>query len=126
VIVTKYRKNIFNDGIFSHLDIKLAEVTQHYPLIRFKTVNHDQNHLHLLVSIPPTMSVGKVVGIIKQNTAREMKKKFPFVKEVYWGTASIWSEGYFVTTVGMNETMITDYIEHQGKKDSGQILLGFA
>jgi putative transposase len=126
VIVTKYRKNIFNDGIFSYLDIKLAEITQHYPLIRFKTVNHDQNHLHLLVSIPPTMTVGKVVGIIKQNTAREMKKKFPFVKEVYWGTESIWSEGYFVTTVGMNETMIKDYIKHQGKKDSGQIRLGFA
>lgn len=125
VMVTKYRRNIFNDGIFSYLDMKLADITQHYPLIRLKTVNHDQNHLHLLVSIPPTMSVRKVVGLIKQNTAREMKKKFPFVKEVYWGTESIWSEGYFVTTVGMNETIIKHYIENQGKKDSGQILLGF-
>ena len=125
VIVTKYRKNIFNEGIFTYIDIKLAEITEHYPLIRFKQVNHDKNHLHLLLSIPPTMPVGKVVGLIKQNTAREMKKKFPFVKKVYWGTESIWSEGYFVTTIGMDEKLIKKYIESQGQKDSGQIRLGF-
>lgn len=125
VIVTKYRRNIFNEGIFSYMDTKLAEISEHYPLVRFKEVNHDKNHIHLLVSIPPTMGVGKVVGIIKQNTAREMKKKFPIVKEVYWGTESMWSEGYFVTTVGINEKIIKQYIEEQGKKDSGQIRLGF-
>ena len=61
VIVTKYRKKIFNQGIFSYLDIKLAEITSHYPLIQFIEVNHDIDHIHLLISIPPTMSVGKVV-----------------------------------------------------------------
>jgi len=122
VIVTKYRKKVFNDGIFSYFDIKLAEITSHYPLIRFKEVNHDKNHLHLLISIPPTMTIGKVVGIIKQNTARELKKKFTFLKQVYWGTGSIWSEGYFVSTVGVNEQAIRKYIEEQGKKDSGQTL----
>jgi len=113
---------VFNDGIFSYFDIKLAEITSHYPLIRFKEVNHDKNHLHLLISIPPTMTIGKVVGIIKQNTARELKKKFTFLKQVYWGTGSIWSEGYFVSTVGVNEQAIRKYIEEQGKKDSGQTL----
>lgn len=122
VIVTKYRRKIFNNGIFSYIDEKLAEITSHYPLIQFKEVNHDKDHIHLLVSIPPTISVGKVVGIIKQNTAKQVKKKFPFIKEVYWGTDSIWSEGYFVTTVGKNETMIKKYIMDQGKKDSGQTL----
>lgn len=122
VIVTKYRKKIFNNGIFSYFDIKLAEITSHYPLIRFKEVNHDKDHLHLLISIPPTMSVGKVVGIIKQNTAKELKKKFIFLKEVYWGTDSVWSEGYFVSTVGVNEKAIRKYIKEQGEKDSGQTL----
>jgi putative transposase len=122
VIVTKYRKKIFNQGIFSYFDIKLAEISSHYPQIQFKEVNHDKDHIHLLVSIPPTMKVGKVVGIIKQNTAKELKKKFTFIKDVYWGTESVWSEGYFVSTVGINESIIKKYIKEQGKKDSGQTL----
>jgi putative transposase len=120
VIVTKYRKAIFNEGIFAYFSIKLAEIAQHYPLIKFKKVNHDKDHIHFLVSIPPTMNVGKAVGLIKQNTAQHLKQKFPFLKQVYWGTEAIWSEGYFVSTVGINDTVIKAYIENQGKKDTGQ------
>jgi len=122
VIVTKYRKAIFNEGIFAYFKVKLAEVTEHYPLIKIKEVNHDCDHIHLLVSIPPTITVGKVVGLIKQNTAKELKQKFPFLKQVYWGTDAIWSEGYFVSTVGINDKVIRAYIENQGKKDTGQTL----
>lgn len=68
------------------------------------------------------MDVGKAVGLIKQNTAKELKQKFPFLKEVYWGTEAIWSEGYFVSTVGINDRVIKAYIENQGKKDTGQTL----
>ena len=120
IIATKYRRAIFNEGIFAYFNVKLAEVTEHYPVIKFKEVNHDKDHIHLLVSIPPTMAVGKVVGIIKQNTSRELKQKFPFVKQVYYGTEAVWSEGYFVSTVGINEQTIQSYIKHQGQKDAGQ------
>ena len=120
VIVTKYRKAVFNAGIFAYLEKKLAEITEHYPLIKFGAVNHDKDHIHFLISIPPTMSVGKVIGIIKQNTSRELKQKFPFLKQVYWGTEAVWSEGYFVSTVGINEAMIHAYIDAQGEKDAGQ------
>lgn len=122
VIVTKYRKAIFNEGIFAYFKIKLAEITEHYPLIKFKVVNHDKDHIHFQVSIPPTMNVGKAIGLIKQNTARHLKQKFPFIKQVYWGTDGIWSEGYFVSTVGINDAVIKKYIEDQGKKDAGQTL----
>ena len=120
VLVTKYRKKVFNEGIFAYVSKKLAEITEHYPLVRFEEVNHDKDHIHVLVSIPPTMSVGTVAGIIKQNTSRGMKRKFPFLKEVYWGTDGIWSEGYFASTVGIDEATIKAYIAAQGKKDTGQ------
>jgi len=120
VLVTRYRKKIFNEGVFAYLDTKLAEITEHYPLVMFKKVNHDKDHIHILVSVAPTIAVGKVVGIIKQNTSREIKQKFPFLKQVYWGSDGIWSEGYFVSTVGVDEEVIQAYIEHQGKKDAGQ------
>ena len=53
-----------------------------------------------------------------------MARKFPFLKKVYWGDkAGIWSVGYFVSTVGINEETIQKYIQHQGMEDSGQATL---
>ena len=125
-ITTKYRHEWLNEGVFAYLQDKLAEIRKHYPLINLKTVNYDQkqpDHIHLLVSIPPAMSVRSVVRIIKANTSKTLKQKFPFLKQLYWGTDGIWSDGYFVSTVGVNEQTIKQYIENQGKEDSGQALL---
>ena len=66
------------------------------------------------------MSVGSVIRIIKSNTARGMKEQFPFLKTVYWGTDSIWSDGYFVSTVGVDAESIARYIQRQGAEDAGQ------
>jgi len=123
VFTTKYRHEWINKGIFAYLELKLVEVRKHYPEIVYKVVNHDKDHLHLLVSIPPKMSVVSVVRLIKCNTARELKQKFPFFKELYWGTDGVWSDGYFVSTIGVNEEVIKQYIENQGKEDSGQAKL---
>lgn len=49
-----------------------------------------------------------------------LNQKFEFLKKVYWSDNAIWSEGYFVSTVGINETIIKQYIENQGKEDYGQ------
>jgi putative transposase len=125
-ITTKYRHQWLNQGIFAYLKIKLLEIRKHYPLIDFKTVNYDKkqsDHLHLLLSIPPTMSVGSVIRLIKSNTSTSLKQKFPFLKKQYWGTDGIWSDGYFVSTIGVNELTIKRYIENQGQEDSGQASL---
>ena len=120
VFPTKYRRQVINEGVLAYLQLQLRTIIDHYPDLAFKEVNTDLDHIHLLVSIPPQWSVGKVVGIIKANTARGLKDKFPFLKKVYWGTDSIWSEGYFVSTVGIDEQTIKAYIEHQGREDLGR------
>ena len=81
VLVTKYRRKWINQGIFAYLELKLVEIRKYYPEIEYKIVNHDQDHVHLLVSIPPKMSVGSVVRLIKSNTARELKQKFPHIQK---------------------------------------------
>ena len=123
VFATKYRRRIFNEGIFSYMLERLKELSDHYPEIEILEINHDKDHIHMLASIPPKMSVGKVVGIIKANTSRRLKERFPFLKDVYWGTDGIWSDGYFVSTVGINEQIIQKYIQQQGQEDSGQAQL---
>ena len=121
VLVTKYRKRIFNDGIYSFFKKRIKEIGKHSPQVEIIEKNHDRNHVHLLVSIPPKMSVGSVVRIIKSNMARDLKAHFPFLKKCYYGTESVWSDGYFVSTVGVNEAVIQKYIEMQGQEDLGQM-----
>jgi len=123
VLVTKYRKKIFNEGIFAYFETKIKEIRKHYPLIRCKEISHNNDHIHFLISIPPTMGVGNAVRIIKSNTAKSLKQKFPFLKEVYWGSDGIWSDGYFVSTVGINEQTIRNYIQQQEQEDTGQAML---
>jgi putative transposase len=101
----------------------LKGMKSYHPDVDILEINHDKDHIHLLVSIPPKKSVGSIVRILKSNTARELKKKFEFLKEVYWGTDSVWSGGYFVSTVGINEEVIRRYIEMQGREDAGQAKL---
>lgn len=123
VFSTKYRRKIFNDGIFAYMQERLKQIKDHYPELDIIKVNHDVDHIHILAVIPPRMSVSEVVRIIKSNTSKDIKKKFSFLKDVYWGTDGIWSDGYFVSTVGINEEIIKKYIEQQGKEDSGQAQL---
>ncbi|MDP2656413.1 MAG: IS200/IS605 family transposase [bacterium] len=78
VFPTKYRRAIFNDGVFAYLKDKLLEIGKHYPEIDFIETNHDETHIHLLVSIPPKMSVSTFVRMVKANTSRGLKPNFHF------------------------------------------------
>ena len=120
VLPTKYRHSVITTELWNYLYGKLIEVTDHYKTIYIKEANHDSDHIHLLISIPPQMSVGSVIRLLKTNTSRKIKEKFPVLKKHYWGTDGIWSEGYFVSTTGINTHIIKRYIENQGNLDTGQ------
>ena len=120
VYPTKYRHPIITTEIWKHIYGKLVEVTTHYPKIYIKEANHDRDHIHILISIPPQMPVGRAIGLLKTNTSRGIKERFPELKKKYWGTDGIWSDGYFVSTVGITTEIIRRYIENQGELDAGQ------
>ena len=123
VLPTKYRRKVLNGGICAYLQQKVREVEEHYPQIEVEEFNHDEDHIHLLICIPPQMGVGSAIRILKSNMSKGLKESFPHLKKVYWGTDGIWSEGYFVSTVGINEATIRRYITLQGQQDSGQAQL---
>jgi putative transposase len=124
VLASKYRKKIFNEGVLEYLKDILKRIADYYPEISITEINSDFDHIHLLVSIPPKIAVSKAVMLIKANTAKALKEKFPFLKRAYFGTDGIWSDGYFVSTVGIDEEVIKKYIINQGREDSGQAKLG--
>lgn len=61
VLPTKYRRKIFNEGSFAFLDKVLLGIRDRYPDIEVLEINHDEDHIHMLVIIPPKYSVGRVV-----------------------------------------------------------------
>ncbi len=123
VISTKYRRKIFKGGMGEYLKEAILDIQKHKPEITIEEVNTDEDHMHVLVSIPPKYPVSHVVNLLKSNTGRKMREKFKFLDKVYWGNEGIWSIGYFVSTVGINEETIRKYIEYQGTEDSGQAKL---
>ena len=122
VLPTKYRRKIFNDGIFEYFKERLRRVLRLYPQLEVAEQGHDRDHIHLLVGIPRSMSVSDCVRVLKSYLSRDIKKRFKFLQYVYYGIDGIWSDGYFVSTVGINEKQIRRYIEMQGKEDFGQTM----
>ena len=125
VIATKYRRKILKAGFGEYLKNTIIGIGKQTPEIEIIEINTDADHVYILLSIPPKLSVSEVVKILKAKTGLRMRQKFPFLDKVYWGQEGIWSRGYFVSTVGISEATIRKYIEMQGQEDSGQALLGF-
>ncbi len=125
VICTRYRRRILRWGAKEYLKKIVRGISKVYPEIEIKEINTDLNHIHVLVSIPPKYAVSKVVNLIKSNTGRRMREKFKFLDKLYVRQEGIWSVGYFVSTVGINEAIIRRYIERQGEEDRGQTKFAF-
>lgn len=123
IIVSKYRRKIFNEGSFAYFRDIMKQVNEALPEVLILTMNHDKDHIHLHLSIPPKLKVSDVVRRIKLFSGRLLKKRFEYMRKAYWGIDGIWSDGYFVSTVGINEYALKKYIEHQGLEDMGQAQL---
>ncbi len=123
VLVSKYRRKIFNPGSFAYFKEISKKIREILPEVEILTMNHDVDHVHLHLSIPPKMKVSDVVRTMKSISGRLLKKKFEYMRKAYWGVDGIWSDGYFVSTIGINENVIRQYIERQGQEDVGQAQL---
>ena len=125
IFIPRFRYKVLVKGVAQYLEIKFQEIRKFYPEIHFLETSIQPDHIHLLISIPPKYSVAKVVGILKQNTGRDLMQKFDFLKQRYRNLTSIWSIGYFVVTVGADEEIIRGYIKYQEQEDRGQAKLAF-
>ena len=74
------------------------------------------DHIHMLVSIPPYMSVAQFVGTLKSKSALMIFDRHANLKYKY-GNRHFWARGYFCDTVGKNERIIQEYIRNQLEKD---------
>jgi len=123
VWVCKYRRRILNPGMCGYIRKLLPKLMRRMSGVELKTIGFDEDHLHMVMTIPPKYSISKVMGELKSQSASRLREAFPWLAKVYWDENIVWSPGYFVSSVGVDEKTIKKYVEHQGLQDSGQLRL---
>lgn len=116
----KYRKDIFErPEVRERAGKMIQEICGAYD-IEILEMEVMEEHVHLLVSFPPSRSIGEVVRIIKSNSGRGLFREFPSLKKRLWG-GELWEDGYFVRTVGDRVTrdVIQQYIVHHRDLEQG-------
>ena len=115
VFTPKYRRK----AIYNQYKVSIRDILKQ--LCAYKGVEIIEGHLmpdhiHMLVSIPPKYSVSQFMGYLKGKSALIIFDKHANLKYKY-GNRHFWAEGYYVSTVGLNEATIKKYIQEQEKHD---------
>jgi putative transposase len=79
-------------------------------------INIQPDHVHLILSIPPKYSVSETMGYLKGKLARKLFDSQKELTKKYWGK-HIWSRGYCVSTIGLDEDKIKKYVKWQQEKE---------
>ena len=74
------------------------------------------DHVHILISIPPTYAVAQVVGFMKGKSAIHIARTYGGQRKNFVGQ-SFWARGYYVSTAGRDEEMVREYIRRQEEED---------
>ena len=115
VFIPKYRKKRIFGKLRRHLGEILHELAKQKQS-RIVEGHLRPDHVHICISIPPKFAVSSVVGFIKGKSAISIARNFLGRRRNFTGE-SFWARGYFVSTVGLDEVMVREYIRNQEKED---------
>ena len=115
VFAPKYRRRIIYGKYRAEIGKILRTICNRYG-IELIEAQACPDHIHMLVCIPPKMSVSKFMGILKGKSSLMIFDRFAQLKYKY-GNRHFWARGYYVDTVGRNKTVIAKYIQNQLEED---------
>ncbi len=120
VWVPKYRARILGGEVNRYLKEVFERIAEEYEF-HIDTMEIMEDHVHVFIGVPPSYSPSEVVQILKSISAREVFKKYPKIKKAMW-SGKIWSEGYFVRSVGdkVTKEVIQKYIRYQSRENKKQ------
>ena len=116
VFCPKYRYRIFTDDIAEYTRQQFYQLCRQKELLEILELNVKSDHIHLVMSIPPKYSVSNVMGYLKGKLALKLFERYEQLGRRYWGR-HLWTRGYCVSTVGLDEEKIRLYVKWQDKKD---------
>ena len=117
VFVPKYRRKVLHRKLAQRLSLLWYECCRmnRWYIHELQIL---PDHVHMLIQIPPKVSIATAIQYIKGGSSKVIRKEFPELQEFLWGD-SLWQDGYFSETVGRaNETIMRDYIRKQWEEES--------
>ena len=115
VFIPKCRRRTLYEQLREHLGQVFRELARQKES-RVEEGHLMSDHVHMMLAIPPKYAVSQVVGYIKGKSAIHLARVYGERKRNFVGQ-HFWARGYFVSTVGRDETMIREYIRNQEKAD---------
>jgi len=111
VWVTKYRFRVIDKDIEIALKWAIKDICDWKDMVILEGAVKEE-HVHLYLQIPPKYSISEAMKWLKGKSAERLLQKFPALKKQYWGR-HLWARGYFVSTVGITDEIIRQYIQKQ-------------
>ena len=115
VFAPKYRRKIIYGKIRADIGQILRKLCE-YKRVEILEAQACPDHIHMVVSIPPKLSVSQFVGYLKGKSALMIFDRHANLKYKY-GNRQFWCKGYYVDTVGRNEKAIREYVKNQLQED---------
>lgn len=118
--VTKYRYHVLKGEVANRIRELVRQGCQSRNITILQgSVGKD--HIHILISCPPSIAPSKLVQYLKGRSSRLLQEEFPELQKRYWGQ-HLWARGYFCATVGnVTEEMVRNYIANQGNEKQDEI-----
>lgn len=116
VFCPKYRYRILKGNIGEYCKRELYFLCRHKDKVEILELNVLEDHIHIVLSVPPKYAISSLMGYLKGNISTKMFHKFERLGKQYWGR-HFWSRGYCVSTIGLNEDQIRKYVKWQEKND---------
>lgn len=112
VWITKYRKKVLKGDVSNRVRELIREICKANEVEIIKG-HVSTDHIHLLVSYPPSLSVSKLVQYVKGKTSRRLLQDYTELRKMFWGQ-HLWARGYFAASVGtVTDEVVKEYIEKQ-------------
>jgi len=118
-----YRRRIPVKGVKEYLEKLFKNMDGIDEDTRVRKVNVQVDHVHIIMVIPPRVSVASAVKYMKSLRGEKLKERFDFMNKAIYARGGIWSRGYCASTVRLNEKQVMDYVKYQYREDTGRLKL---
>jgi hypothetical protein len=116
ILVTKYRRKVFNDVISNRARALFEAIAPRYK-IEVVEWNHDQDHVHILFRAQPKTELSKFINAYKSASSRVLKKEYPSIKQQLW-KEMFWSRSFCLLSSGNAPIEVVEqYIKQQEQKN---------
>ncbi len=116
IFCPKYRRRILKDEIREYARREIENLLRQKEGIEIIEMNVQSDHIHLIVWIPPKYSISEVMGYLKGKLAIRIFQRYEKLGNQFWGR-HLWGRGYCVSTVGIDERRIREYVQWQENKE---------